>query len=72
MNKDEFEGKWKQVHGQARQWWALLTKDDLERVGGKFEEFAGVMQEKYGFNREAAQNEFNKRVAQFEASLKHD
>lgn len=72
MNKDEFEGKWKQVRGQARQWWALLTIDDLERVGGKFEEFAGVMQEKYGFNREAAKNEFDKRVSQFEANLKHN
>ena len=45
MNKDEFEGKWKQIRGQARQWWGKLTDDDLERVGGKYEQFLGVVQD---------------------------
>ena len=45
MNKDEFEGKWKQIRGQARQWWGKLTDDDVERVGGKYEQFVGVVQE---------------------------
>ena len=70
MNKDEFEGKWKQIRGQARQWWGKLTDDDLERVGGKFEQFVGVVQEKYGYPREAAETEINKRVAEFEANQK--
>ena len=70
MNKDEFEGKWKQIRGQARQWWGKLTDDDIERVGGKYEEFLGVVQEKYGYTREAAETEVNKRVAEFEANLK--
>ena len=70
MNKDEFDGKWKQIRGQARQWWGKLTDDDLERVGGKYEQFVGVVQEKYGYTREAAETEINKRVAEFEASQK--
>ena len=70
MNKDEFEGKWKQIRGQARQWWGKLTDDDIERVGGKYEEFLGVVQEKYGYTREAAETEVNKRVAEFEANKK--
>ena len=70
MNKDEFEGKWKQIRGQARQWWGKLTDDDLERVGGKFEQFVGVVQEKYGYTREVAETEINKRVAEFEANQK--
>ncbi|HQV28524.1 MAG TPA: CsbD family protein [Thermoflexales bacterium] len=70
MNKDEFEGKWKQIRGQARQWWGKLTDDDIERVGGKYEEFLGVVQEKYGYTREAAETEVNKRVAEFEANQK--
>jgi len=70
MNKDEFEGKWKQIRGQARQWWGKLTDDDLERVGGKYEQFLGVVQEKYGYTREAAETEVNKRVAEFEANQK--
>ena len=70
MNKDEFEGKWKQIRGQARQWWGKLTDDDVERVGGKYEQFVGVVQEKYGYTREAAETEINKRVAEFEANQK--
>jgi len=73
MNKDEFEGKWKQIRGQARQWWGKLTDDDVERVGGKYEQFVGVVQEKYGYTREAAETEIDKRVAEFEAAQKkHD
>ncbi|MEO6063211.1 MAG: CsbD family protein [Thermoflexales bacterium] len=70
MNKDEFEGKWKQIRGQARQWWGKLTDDDVERVGGKYEQFVGLVQEKYGYTREAAETEINKRVAEFDANQK--
>ena len=37
MNKDVFEGKWKQIRGQSKEWWGKLTHDDLERVGGKYD-----------------------------------
>ena len=70
MNNDEFEGKWKQVRGQAKVWWGKLTDDDLEQVGGKFDRFIGLIQEKYGHTRENVENEFNKRMAEYEASQK--
>jgi uncharacterized protein YjbJ (UPF0337 family) len=68
MNNDEFAGQWKQIRGQARQWWGQLTDDDLEQVGGQWEQFVGVLQAKYGYSREAAEGEFNQRMAQFEAN----
>lgn len=71
MNKDEFEGKWKQIQGQARQWWGKLSDDDLERAGGKFEQFLGILQEKYGYTRNAAEEEINQRMAEFKATQKH-
>ena len=43
MNNDIFEGKWKQIRGQAKGWWAELTDDDLEKVGGKFEQLLGLL-----------------------------
>jgi len=46
MNKDVFEGKWKQLRGRAKELWGKLTDDDLERVGGKFDQFVGLLQEK--------------------------
>ena len=70
MNKDILEGKWKQIRGEAKVWWGKLTDDDLDRAAGKFEVLAGLLQEKYGYTREAAANEIDKRVTDYEASLK--
>jgi uncharacterized protein YjbJ (UPF0337 family) len=64
MNKDIFEGKWKQMRGQVKGWWGKLTDDDLERVGGKYDEFVGLLQEKYGFTRERVEAEIDKRLAE--------
>ena len=35
MNKDVFEGKWKQMRGEAKVWWGKLTDDDLDKVAGQ-------------------------------------
>jgi uncharacterized protein YjbJ (UPF0337 family) len=69
MNKDVFAGKWKQIRGQAKAWWGKLTDDDLERVAGKFEVFVGLLQEKYGYSRERAEEEIEKHVTEFESDL---
>lgn len=71
MNKDILEGKWKQIRGEAKVWWGKLTDDDLDRAAGKFEVLAGILQEKYGYTREAAADEIEKRVMAYETSLKN-
>jgi uncharacterized protein YjbJ (UPF0337 family) len=70
MNKDVFEGQWKQVRGEAKAWWGKLTDDDLERAAGKFEVLTGILQEKYGYTREAAAAEIDQRVSAYQANLK--
>jgi uncharacterized protein YjbJ (UPF0337 family) len=62
MNTDVFEGKWKQMRGQAKVWWGKLTDDDLEQVGGKFDKLVGLLQEKYGYTRQQAEDEIKKRT----------
>lgn len=62
MNSDVFEGKWKQMRGQAKVWWGKITDDDLEKVDGKFEKLIGLLQTKYGYTRQQAEEEFNKRT----------
>ena len=62
MNKDIFEGKWKQMRGQAKVWWGKLTDDDLEKVSGKFDQLIGLLQEKYGYTQQQAEEEFNRRL----------
>ena len=70
MNKDILEGKWKQMRGQAKTWWGKLTDDDLDRAAGKYDVLAGLLQEKYGYTRQRADEEIDKRVKEFEAGLK--
>ncbi len=70
MNKDVLAGQWKQIRGEAKSWWGKLTDDDLERAAGKYDVLTGMLQEKYGYTREVAANEIDKRVTQFEANLK--
>ena len=72
MNKDVFEGKWKQIRGEAKAWWGKLTDDDLDRAAGKFDVFTGLLQEKYGYTREAAADEIDKRVTEYEAKMKKE
>ncbi|MFH1186130.1 MAG: CsbD family protein [Chloroflexota bacterium] len=70
MNKDVFEGKWKQIRGEAKAWWGKLTDDDLDRAAGKLDVLAGLLQEKYGYTRERAADEIERRVTEFEGNLK--
>jgi uncharacterized protein YjbJ (UPF0337 family) len=62
MNKDIFEGKWKEMHGQIKEWWGKLTDDDLEQAAGNAEQIIGLLQQKYGYTRERAEEEFNRRI----------
>ncbi len=71
MNKDIFEGQWKQIRGEAKAWWGKLTDDDLDRAAGKLEVLAGVLQEKYGYTRQRAVQEIDRRVTEFETGLKN-
>lgn len=59
MNWDRIEGQWKQFKGQARQKWGKLTDSDLDRVSGKREELAGVLQERYGYEKDRAEREID-------------
>jgi uncharacterized protein YjbJ (UPF0337 family) len=70
MNKDVFEGKWKQVRGEVRGWWGKLTDDDVDKVAGQFDVFAGLLQEKYGYTREHAEEEIEKQLNEYEVWLK--
>ena len=71
MNDDVFEGRWKQIKGDAKKFWGKLTDDDLDKVGGQFDVFAGLLQEKYGYSREQAEEEIEKHMNEYETRLKN-
>jgi uncharacterized protein YjbJ (UPF0337 family) len=65
MNTDILEGKWKQIRGQVKEWWAELTDDDVNQVQGKSERLVGMLQERYGYSRERAQEEIKERMREY-------
>ena len=67
MNRDIFEGKWKEMRGQVKEWWGKLTDDDLEQAGGKADRLIGLLQQKYGYSREQAEQEFERRLREAKA-----
>jgi uncharacterized protein YjbJ (UPF0337 family) len=60
MNKDVLAGKWKQLRGKAKETWGKLTDDDLDRIEGNSEQLLGLLQERYGYARDRAQQELNR------------
>lgn len=57
MNWDQMEGKWKQLKGTVRERWGRLTDDDLEQIAGNREKLIGLLQQRYGLVKEAAERE---------------
>ena len=64
MNQDTFAGRWKQIRGKAREWWGQLTDDELDQVAGRKDQLVGKLQEKYGYSKEQAEEEIDRRMGQ--------
>ena len=57
MNDDIIKGQWKQLKGEVRKRWNLLTDDDVEAVDGAMEKLEGKLQERYGWEKERIRTE---------------
>lgn len=57
MNKDIFEGNWKQLKGKVQAQWGKITDDDLDIIEGKRDQVAGKIQERYGVTKDEAENQ---------------
>jgi uncharacterized protein YjbJ (UPF0337 family) len=66
MNRDIAAGKWKQMRGQVLEWWGQLTDDDLDTIAGKAETLVGKLQERYGYTRQEAEDEMQRRLREYE------
>jgi uncharacterized protein YjbJ (UPF0337 family) len=67
MTPDAFAGQWQQLRGQIRSWWANLTDADLDKIAGKKDLLIGLMQERYGYARERAEQEVDRRLQEYSA-----
>lgn len=57
MNEDTIKGQWKQLKGKAKAAWGDLTDDELTQAEGNSERLSGLIQERYGRTKEAADRE---------------
>jgi uncharacterized protein YjbJ (UPF0337 family) len=62
MNWDTVAGKWNEIKGKARAQWAKLTDEDLDYIGGKYDQLVGRLRQRYGYEKEKAQEEIDKFV----------
>lgn len=66
LNSPEtFEQQWSQLRGQVKGWWDRLTEADLEQVAGKKSQLIQVVQQKYGYARERAEQEVERRLREY-------
>ena len=65
MNQDILAGKWKQMRGELKTWWGKLTDDDFDRIGGQKDKLVGLIQERYGYTREQAEQEIERRLQEY-------
>jgi uncharacterized protein YjbJ (UPF0337 family) len=65
-NLDILAGKWKQMRGELKTWWGKLTDDDFERIGGHKDKLVGLIQERYGYTREQAEQEVERRLQEYD------
>jgi len=65
VNQDILAGKWKQIRGELKTWWGKLTDDDVDTIGGQKDKLTGLLQEKYGYTREQAEQEIERRFQEY-------
>lgn len=54
MNRDIFEGKFKEISGEIKKKWGQLTDDEIRKSQGNAEALAGIVQQKFGMEKDEA------------------
>lgn len=59
---DLIAGKWKEHVGSAKILWGKLTDDELLKTEGRLEKLAGLVQQRYGVTKEAAEKQVSEYI----------
>ena len=60
MNWDQIKGDWHQLSRRLKEKWKKLTDDDLSAIAGRRDQLEGVLQERYGYDKQRAGVELDK------------
>lgn len=67
MNADILKGAWRELRGKVKEQWGSFTDDDLDRADGRFDQIVGLLQKRYGYARDRAEEELKRFVQRCEA-----
>ena len=62
---DPLTGQWEQLRPQLRSWFDRLTEADLGQIGGQKDRLVSLVQQRYGYTRERAQQEVDRRLQEY-------
>ncbi len=65
MNWDQIKCNWKAVSDEIKLKWGKLSEDDLTAIAGQRNQLAGLLQQRYGYEKADAES----RVDQFAQKL---
>jgi uncharacterized protein YjbJ (UPF0337 family) len=60
MNRDILAGKWKEMKGRVKEQWGKITDDELDRAEGRADQLVGLLQQRYGYTKEKAEEEYDR------------
>lgn len=58
MNSDTWGGQWHELKGKIKETFGKLTDDDMQQIQGSSEQAVGVLQTRYGYTKDQAQQEW--------------
>ncbi|MEW6405481.1 MAG: hypothetical protein AB1649_27125 [Chloroflexota bacterium] len=73
MNKALFEEEWEVIRSQSTAWWSLMAEYDLVKVDKaevKFDKYVTLLQVKYGYTRQKAREELDRRLTEYQTNKK--
>jgi hypothetical protein len=68
MTPETFTEQWAQIRQHLRGWWDRLTEQDLEQIAGQQDQLVRVIQERYQYLQERAQDEVDRRLQAYQTT----
>ena len=59
MNRDQLQGSFTKLQGEAKRLWGQLTDDDFKRAQGSSDKLIGIIQERFGDTKDAIKKKLN-------------
>lgn len=71
MNEDFLSKDWKQLRGKVRERWHSLTDEDVDVINGNRNVLVSMLEEKYFYSKETAENEVNRFLKEIAPEKQH-